>query len=317
MDQLLNNNFMVFTDAVHTDDYDLVVGDESWEVAEYLHYNSSLKTAPFVFLTDFIGTSNVSEDKAKRAHVANVNGTWVEMREINPRASDLSIFIGEPEDIPDRIFGEGLPNLREWTKTHFRFSGYILPFDPADYSDRQILRKELGFSMDDKILLVAVGGTSVGRPLIDKCVVAQASLREKISGVRTVVLCGPRIDPLSFNLLEDVKFQSFIPDPIRLYAASDLAIIQAGLSTAMELTALARPFLYFPLKDHFEQQDYVDYRLKRYQAGVRMDFNNTSPSQLTEAIITNIGTPVKYVPLNPDGAKRAAGMIIELLQKGK
>lgn len=317
MDQLLNNNFMVFTDAVRTDGYDLVVGDESWEVAEYLHYNSSLKTAPFVFLTDFIGTSNVSEDKTKKAHVANVNGTWVEMREINPKASDLSIFIGEPEDIPDRLFGEGLPNLREWTKTHFRFSGYILPFDPTDYSDRQSLRKELGFSTDDKILLVAVGGTSVGRPLIEKCLAAQASLREIIPGIRTVVLCGPRIDPLSFGLLEDVKFRSFIPDPIKLYAASDLAIIQGGLSTAMELIALARPFLYFPLKDHFEQQDYVDYRLKRYKAGVRMDFDNTSPSQLAEAIITNIGAPVKYVSLNPDGAKRAASMIIELLQKGK
>lgn len=317
MDQLLNNNFMVFTDAVRTDGYDLVVGDESWEVAEYLHYNSSLKTAPFVFLTDFIGTSSVSEDKTKKAHVANVNGTWVEMREINPKASDLSIFIGEPEDIPDRLFGEGLPNLREWTKTHFRFSGYILPFDPTDYSDRQSLRKELGFSTDDKILLVAVGGTSVGRPLIEKCLAAQASLREIIPGIRTVVLCGPRIDPLSFGLLEDVKFRSFIPDPIKLYAASDLAIIQGGLSTAMELIALARPFLYFPLKDHFEQQDYVDYRLKRYKAGVRMDFDNTSPSQLAEAIITNIGAPVKYVSLNPDGAKRAASMIIELLQKGK
>jgi len=317
MDQLLNNNFMVFTDAVRTDDYDLVVGDESWEVAEYLHYNSSLKTAPFVFLTDFIGTSNVSEDKTKKAHVANVNGIWVEMREINPKASDLSIFIGEPEDIPDRLFGEGLPNLREWTKTHFRFSGYILPFDPTDYSDRQSLRKELGFSTDDKILLVAVGGTSVGRPLIEKCLAAQASLREIIPGIRTVVLCGPRIDPLSFGLLEDVKFRSFIPDPIKLYAASDLAIIQGGLSTAMELIALARPFLYFPLKDHFEQQDYVDYRLKRYKAGVRMDFDNTSPSQLAEAIITNIGAPVKYVSLNPDGAKRAASMIMELLQKGK
>ena len=130
MDQLLNHNFMVFTDAVRTDEYDLVVGDESWEVAEYLHYNPSLKTAPFVFLTDFIGASNVSEDKAKKAHVSNVNGIWLEMREIHPEATDLSIFIGEPEDIPDRPFGEGLPNIRAWTKAHFRFSGYILPFHP-------------------------------------------------------------------------------------------------------------------------------------------------------------------------------------------
>jgi pimeloyl-ACP methyl ester carboxylesterase len=317
MDQLLNHNFMVFTDAVRTDEYDLVVGDESWEVAEYLHYNPSLKTAPFVFLTDFMGASNVSEDNTKKAHVSNVNGIWVEMREIHPEATDLSIFIGEPEDLPDRPFGEGLPNIRAWTKAHFRFSGYILPFHPADYANRQSLREELGFSPDDKILLVAVGGTSVGRPLIEKCLEAQAGLRERIPRIRTLVLCGPRIDPRSFGPSEGVEFRSFIPDPMKLYAACDLAVIQGGLSTAMELTALDRPFLYFPLKDHFEQQDYVDFRLKRYEAGIRMDIDHTTSSGLAEAIAIHIGSPVKYKPVNTDGAAKAASMIIDLLQKGR
>ena len=84
----------------------------------------------------------------------------------------------------------------------------------------------------------------------------------------------------------------------------------------MELTALGRPFIYFPLKDHFEQQDYVDFRLKRYKAGVRMDFDNTSPFQLAEAIASNMGASVDYRPVNTGGAKKAASMIIELLQKG-
>ncbi len=317
MDKLLNNNFMVFTDAVRKDGYDLVVGDESWEVAEYLHYNPALKIAPFVFMTDFVGASNVSQDKKKQAHVYNFNGTFVEMREVHPEVSDLSIFIGELDDLPDRLFGEGLPNIREWTKDRFKFSGYVLPFDPADYSDRQALRKELGFSAEDKVLLVAVGGTSVGRPLIEKCLEAQPTLKKKIPGMRTIVLSGPRIDPASFVPFEGVEFQPFISDPIKHYAACDLAVIQGGLSTAMELTALGRPFLYFPLKDHFEQQDHVVSRLKRHRAGVRMDFHNTTPSKLVEAIAANIGTTVDYRSVNTDGAKKAAYMIIEILQKGK
>jgi predicted glycosyltransferase len=239
------------------------------------------------------------------------------MREIHPEATDLSIFIGEPEDLPDRPFGEGLPNIRAWTKAHFKFSGYILPFHPADYANRESLREELGFSPDDKILLVAVGGTSVGRPLIEKCLEAQAGLKERIPGIRTLVLCGPRIDPQSFGPSEGVEFRSFIPDPMKLYAACDLAVIQGGLSTAMELTALERPFLYFPLKDHFEQQDYVDFRLKRYEAGIRMDFDDTTSSGLAEAIAVHIGSPVKYKPVNADGAAKAASMIMDLLQKGR
>ena len=317
MDKLLANNFMVFTDAVRETEYDLVIGDESWEVAEYLHYNPSLKTAPFVFMTDFVGTSNVDTDQTNMNHVNNVNGTWVEMRAIHPEASDLSIFIGEPDDIPDSLFGEGLPNRRQWAQKHFRFAGYALPFDPADYTNRQAIRSDLGFSSEDKILLVAVGGTSIGRPLIDKILEALPILKEKTSAIRTIILCGPRIEPESFGRIEGVEFQPFIPDPVKLYASCDLAVIQGGLSTAMELTALARPFLYFPLKNHFEQQHFVKLRLERYKAGMRMDFDNTTPAQLAEAIAGNIGTTANYKPVNGDGAKRAAVMIAELLLKGR
>jgi pimeloyl-ACP methyl ester carboxylesterase/UDP:flavonoid glycosyltransferase YjiC (YdhE family) len=313
MDKLLNHNFMVFTDAVRNDTYDLVVADDSFEVPQYLHYNPSLKTAPFVFITDFAGASNVSENQTKQAHVHDFNGIWVEMRQIHPEASDLSLFIGELEDVPDTSFGEGLPNRRQWTNEHFEFIGYILPFDPTDYANREALRTELGFSPGDQVLLVAVGGTSAGRPLIEKCLTAQASLREMVPAIRTVVLCGSRIDPTSFGRLEGVEFLPFTPDPIKLYAACDLAVVQGGLSTTTEFTALKRPFLYFPLKDHFEQQQFVDFRLKRYKAGVRMDFDRTSPSQLAEAIVANIGAPVNYRPVNTDGAKKAASMIIELL----
>jgi pimeloyl-ACP methyl ester carboxylesterase/predicted glycosyltransferase len=315
MDKLLLNNFMVFTDAIREDGYDLVVGDESWEVVENLHYNPGFKTAPFVFMTDFIGASNVSEDPTKQAHVHNFNGTWVEMREVHPEVSDLSLFLGALEDIPDTSLGDRPPNRREWAEEHFECIGYVLPFDPAEYDDRQTLRAELGFSPEDKVLLVAVGGTSVGRPLIEKCLAAQESLRDTVPGIRTVVLCGPRIDPQVFGTREGVAFRQFAPDPIKLYAACDLAVVQGGLSTTMELTALNRPFLYFPLKDHFEQQECVPQRLGRYEAGIRMDFDQTSPAQLVEAIAANIGAPVNYRPVNTDGAKKAASRIIDLLKK--
>jgi len=313
LDKLLNNNFMVYTDAVRLDGYDLVVGDESWEVDEYLHYNLSLKSTPYVFITDFIGTAVIDKDKKKQAHVHNVNSIWIEMRNKYPEAADLSIFIGEAEDIPDIPFGEGLPNRRKWTKDHFKFSGYILPFDPTDYLNRQAIRNELGFSTSQNILLVAIGSTSVGRPLINKCIKAHKICEAKIPGIRTLVLCGPRIDPNLFDKHENVEFLPYVSDPIKYFSACDLAIIQGGLSTAMELTALNRPFLYFPVNDHFEQLIFVPYRLKRYNAGVRMNFNSTSPEDLAEAVVTNIGKTMNYHPVNTDGADKAASMILELL----
>ena len=316
MDKLLNNNFMVFTDVLDETPYDLVVGDESWEVFDNLHYNPSLKKAPFVFMTDFVGLTPVNQDQTRQAHVYNVNGSWVEKWEIHRKVTDLAIFIGNRGDIPDTPFGEGLPNRRQWAKEHFEFSGYVLSFDPAYYSDRQTLRENLGFSREDKILLVAVGGTSVGRPLIEKCLEAQPALQDSIPGIRTVVMCGPRIDPASFDNYENVEFKAFVSEPVELYAACDIAVIQGGLATAMELTALNQPFLYFPLKEHFEQQDFVPYRLERYQAGIRMDFDETDPARLAETIVENIGKSINYQPVNTDGAKKAASLILGVLKKG-
>ena len=161
-----------------------------------------------------------------------------------------------------------------------------------------------------KILLVAVGGTSVGRPLIEKCLKAQPALQDRIPGIRTIVMCGPRIDLAFFDSYKNVEFKTYVSEPVELYAACDLAVIQGGLATAMELTALSQSFLYFPLKEHFEQQDFVSYRLDRYLAGIRMDFDETDSVKLAETIVASIGKSMNYHPVNTDGAPKAASMIL-------
>ena len=47
------------------------------------------------------------------------------------------------------------------------------------------------------------------------------------------------------------------PNLPRLLAASDVALVQGGLTTTMELVALGRPFVAFPLRNHFEQRLHV------------------------------------------------------------
>ena len=50
-----------------------------------------------------------------------------------------------------------------------------------------------------------------------------------------------------------------------------------------------RPFLYFPLRHHFEQNFHVRHRLDRYGAGRRMDFETDGPGELAAAIAEEIG----------------------------
>ena len=55
MDEILVANFMVFHDAVAGGDYDLVIGDEAWDVDHFLHENPELKRTAFAWMTDFVG----------------------------------------------------------------------------------------------------------------------------------------------------------------------------------------------------------------------------------------------------------------------
>ena len=131
--------------------------------------------------------------------------------------------------------------------------------------------------------------------------------------LRMIVVAGPRIDPDSLPAPEGLEIRSYVPDLYRHLAACDLAVVQGGLTTAMELTANRRPFLYFPLRHHFGQNLHVRHRLERYHAGRYMDFETATPSNIAAAIASDIGREVDYRPVAGDGAARAAALIAGLL----
>ena len=81
----------------------------------------------------------------------------------------------------------------------------------------------------------------------------------------------------------------------------------------MELTACRRPFLYVPLRHHFEQNVHVRHRLERHRAGRCLDYGQTTPDALAEAIAAEIGREVDYRPVDPGAAARAAALLAELV----
>lgn len=132
-----------------------------------------------------------------------------------------------------------------------------------------------------------------------------------------IVVAGPRIDPASLPGHPGLEARAYVPDLHRHLAACDLAVVQGGLATTMELTAARRPFLYFPLRDHFEQDRHVRHRLARHRAGRAMDFAREGPEEIAAAIAETIGAGVDHRPVDPGAAARAAGSIAELLRDGR
>src|SRR5262249_50527484 len=189
------------------------------------------------------------------------------------------------------------------------FSGYVTGFDPEALGDRG----ELGYGDDEKVCIVTVGGSGVGGHLLRRVIEAFPEAKARVPELRMIVVAGPRIDPESLPRHDGLEVRAYVPDLYRHLAACDLAIVQGGLTTSMELTASGRPFLYFPLRHHFEQNFHVRHRLDRYGAGRAMDFEVATPEAIAEAIAEEIGRPVDYAPVERDGAARAAALIADLL----
>jgi pimeloyl-ACP methyl ester carboxylesterase/predicted glycosyltransferase len=319
MDEIMAANFMVFSDVVERSNYDLWVGDEGWDLDYYLHENPDMKAAPYVFLTDFIGLLPMTEDPTSREfrRVFEKNAENLDHLRHHPDVRDLSIMVGDEDDVLDREFGPGLPNMRQWAREHFRFSGYTYHFRPADYHDKQALRARLGYREGERVVIVSVGGTRAGRSLIHKCASAFALIAEAAPDARMLIVAGPRLgdDELPRDLGGSrLEIRRFVPDLFEHHAACDLAIVQGGLSTTMELAAVGTPFLYFPLRHHFEQQHFVSRRLERLGAGTRMDYDRTTPEALAETMLKHLRTgSIERAPVPTEGTAQAARMMANLL----
>jgi hypothetical protein len=126
MDEILIRNFMVFQEAVESDEYDLVIADEAWEIDHYWHEHPELKKAQMAWLTDFVGWVPMPAGGEREAMLTtDYNAERIGHVEGHPELRDRAIFVGNRDDIAPLGFGRDLPAMRDWVPKHFDFSGYI------------------------------------------------------------------------------------------------------------------------------------------------------------------------------------------------
>jgi predicted glycosyltransferase len=267
-----------------------------------------------VWLTDFVGYLPMPDGGEREAFLTtDYNAEMIEHIDRYPWIRDRAIFVGNDEDIVPDTFGGNLPAIRDWTTRHFSYSGYITGFTPPEPDEVAPLRAQLGYRDDELVCVVAVGGSGVGQALIDKVVAAYPLAKKAVPELRMIVVTGPRIDPAAFPQHAGLELRGYVHRLYQHLCVCDLAIVQGGLTTTMELTAAKRPFLYFPLGHHFEQNFHVRHRLDRYGAGHCMDYATTDPDLIAAHITELAGKPVSYRDVETDGAARAAQLIAELI----
>ena len=284
--------------------YDAVIGDEAYDIAMALTGGAPALRCPCFVLYDFLGLDSMTAHPVEWIGAEAINRAWAR----DPAGRYQAVFLGEIEDLPLRRFGLFGPRRRHWAARHAEVVGHVLPFDPEALSDRARLRAELGYDTGP-LMMVSGGGTAAGSRLMERCLDAFPLAQREIPDLRMVLVGGPRLSPASDGLPPGVEARGYVPRLYQHFAACDLAIVQGGGATTLELTALQRPFLFFPLRGHCEQMGHVAARQERLGAGVKLDLRRTSTRELVRQIVSNIGREVRYPALKLDGARGVARLV--------
>jgi len=291
--------------------FDIIVGNETYEIPVTNFFGMHvLPPVPFVMMYDFWGMEATSGNVLEKLGAWLLNLVWSQERRVTARGRNAAIFFGEIEDVPDRPFGFLLPNRRRYAEKHVEFVGYPLSFEVKAVPPKEALRQELGYR-DGPLVICTVGGTSIGKELLELCGRAFPLVTARVPDLRMVLVAGPRIDPKSLNVPKEIDCRGMVHRLWRHLAACDLAVVQGGGTTTLEVEALRVPFLFFPVEHHSEQEVTVAGRLARHGAGVRMRVSSTSPEQMADAIVANLGANVFYPEIPCRGVQLAASRILQ------
>jgi UDP-N-acetylglucosamine:LPS N-acetylglucosamine transferase len=311
------HNAKVLGDTAKHGQFDAIIGNETYEVVVAYFFGKNVLPAdvPFIMMYDFYGMDVTTNSLLERLGAWGLNFIWAQERRVTGRQNNSAIFFGEPEDVADRPFGIFLPNRRQYALKHVEFVGYPLGFDLETLRDRLGLRAALGYG-PEPLVICTVGGTAVGRSLLELCGRAHPVVARHLPGLRMLLVCGPRIDPATLDVPQGAERLGMVPDLYKHLAVCDLAVVQGGGTTTLELTALRRPFLFFPIEGQSEQEVTIAKRLARHGAGLRMAQRDMTPSSLADAIVANIGREVMYKQIPVEGTGRAAKIILERASEG-
>jgi len=304
-------NVITFKRIIRDEHFDIIVGNETYEILIGLIFKFVRFRTPFVIIYDFLGLESMTRNPIEKAVNYVLNWIWSRDKYVFSKFNRKAIFLGEPEDIPNNNFGFLLPNRREYAKKNYNFIGYVVSFNPDISKNPMQIREELGYGIEP-LILCSIGGTSIGKGLLELCINTYPILKKDLPELRMVIVTGPRLSPEELVTQPGIELKGFVSDLYKYFAVCDFAIVQGGGTSTLELTALNRPFIYFPIEGHSEQK-LVSERLARYNAGIRMDYSKTTPTSLAKIALSNYKKQKSYRAIDVNGALIAAKIINQLL----
>jgi UDP-N-acetylglucosamine:LPS N-acetylglucosamine transferase len=283
---------------------EIILLDEFYFLTDYCKF----RKIPVVFMCDFIGIPKSSFLKTPFRFGLETFFDWF-LASYLPKRADRWIYIGDPDHIPreewlSRLSGNGITPVEPITKVQY-----------SETPSRELARKELGFGNEEFVVTVTVGCSGTGAYILNAVNEAALSLQKSISNLKVELICGYGITPEKIGFLpgKNVSIHGYVKNIEYFYAASDLMIIQSGITTATECLMIGAPMIVIPITNHWEQEHTASY-LKKKAGTTIINGKDVSANVIADAILKQSQKNHKKASyFKGDGHKAAAKAISELL----
>ncbi|WDN87862.1 UDP-N-acetylglucosamine--N-acetylmuramyl-(pentapeptide) pyrophosphoryl-undecaprenol N-acetylglucosamine transferase [Desulfosarcina sp. BuS5] len=261
----------------------LIILDEFFFLTDYC------KTwkIPVVFMCDFIGVPRSPFLHNPFRSSLEAFFDWLLFAHL-PKKADKWIYIGDPDHIL----------RKEWrSRINSKNILAVEPITKLQYTEppsRQTARLELGFKNDETVLTVTVGCSGIGEYLFKAVNEAVPQLQQSINKLRVEFICGYGIEPedLDFILQRGVNVHGYVKNIEAFYAASDVLVIQSGITTATECLMIGTPMVAVPITGHWEQEHTAKY-LKKKAGTLIINGEDISSNVMADAIKRLVKTRLK------------------------
>ena len=301
--------------------YDLWIGDEAWEVDYFLHENPELKTAAYVWLTDFVGWLPMPDggerEALPRRRLQRRDGRARRALPAGSRSVDLRRRARTTSS--PTASAPGCPRSASGPSSTSSSPATSPASTPAGSATATRCARSSGYGDDEQVCVVV--GRRLGRRVELSAARDRAASRRpsgSCPSLRMIVVAGPRIDP-----------DSLVSGAARRRGPRGPRLRPRPAPPPRRL----RPRDRAGRADHDDGADRepdgrsctsrssaTSSRTATSRTGsiatapaAGWSFADSPPDVIAAAIAQEIGREVDYLPVGADGAARAAASIAELL----
>ncbi len=285
--------------------YDLLIQDEFVETLFSFMWDKAPPAVPSpktIVLTDYVAFDTESPNPINKLKISLAN-RMLKKAYLNQQ---LRIFLDTPDALPESS------GARRWVAENFHVLGPVIQPPPTE-SKSELTKKLFGQTRSVKFVVFTIGGTAVGKGLVQFLIKNANFLSERLDAY-LVVLLGPRIKPSDLREVESTRI-SLVPftlDSVKYLKIAECVVSQAGASSLYEIASLGLPCVVVPIENHFEQQQNAERFSNRFGFEV-LQYKELSIVSLQKAVSNALKEDKYEAPAPTKAAQSVARLVYDLV----